>query len=233
MLSCPDGDLFIYILSRISSTTWMNFASFTDLRIPLVWKNMFPKSVSSASLDQHQIYAVFCMIKIESDVFDTSLVMVDSRLTDDVVFQNDVAIFENIAADFELSLEVYCQVIPSSVDFNGPSDHSIFHDDVTPSSSSFKSSTTKAFRTPSMPPLMPPSSLLTLRKEGLQSLLTPKRIRDKISHSVGRTFGRKFTSSMKNYPSSTPSSSFLTLRSSSTALTSLGASSLFAVQNSG
>lgn len=224
--------LFILVLHWILvwiSTWWQ----ITDLKIPLVWKNIFSTSVSSsASLHQHQIYAVFCLIKIKSDVFDTSLVLVDSRLTDDVVFENDVAIFENISHDFEVSLEVYCQVLPSSStprDFNGLSD-SILYDDVTSTASSKVGSFT-GFATPSMPP----SSLLTLpsRKESFQSVLTPKRIRDKISHSIGRTFGRKFASSMKNYPSTPSSSTSSFSRSSSTALSSSCTSSLFAVENSG
>jgi hypothetical protein len=99
------------------------------------------------------------------------------------------------------------------------------------STASSKVGSFTGFATPSMPP----SSLLTLpsRKESFQSVLTPKRIRDKISHSIGRTFGRKFASSMKNYPSTPSSSTSSFSRSSSTALSSSCTSSLFAVENSG
>ncbi|XP_051883809.1 rhotekin-2 isoform X2 [Pristis pectinata] len=52
-----------------------------------------------------QRFAVFCLLKIEAQIFDTEMVIVDKALTD-ICFE-DLIIFNDVKPDFELKLELY------------------------------------------------------------------------------------------------------------------------------
>eukprot|EP00062_Callorhinchus_milii_P001439 gi/632936577/ref/XP_007895406.1/ PREDICTED: rhotekin-2 isoform X2 [Callorhinchus milii] len=73
----------------------------SDIRIPLMWKD----SDHFNNRGKTQRFAVFCLLKIGANVFDTELVIVDKSLTD-ICFEN-LIIFNNTKPDFELKLEVY------------------------------------------------------------------------------------------------------------------------------
>ncbi|MBN3304385.1 RTKN2 protein, partial [Amia calva] len=73
----------------------------SGLRIPLMWKDSdhFNNRGSSRRV------AVFCLMKIGTEVFDTEMVVVDRSMTD-ICFDN-VTIFKRAGPEFELKLEIY------------------------------------------------------------------------------------------------------------------------------
>ncbi|XP_078080435.1 rhotekin-2 [Mustelus asterias] len=73
----------------------------SDIRIPLMWKD----SDHFNNRGKGQRFAVFCLVKIGTQIFDTQMVTVDKTLTD-ICFEN-LMIFEDVKPDFELQLEVY------------------------------------------------------------------------------------------------------------------------------
>lgn len=137
----------------------------TDVSIPLVWKTGIHHHILSSSMSssfgrssrkaEHELskkkFAVFCMFKVESDIFDTSLVTVDSSVTD-ISFEGDVAVFENIPSNFEILLEVYSTAINSD-------------------------------------------GSLSTNSSNNKTLSTPRRMKERLTASLGRTFGRKLVSS--------------------------------------
>ncbi|XP_051502769.1 rhotekin-2 isoform X2 [Myxocyprinus asiaticus] len=74
----------------------------SGLRIPLFWKD----SEHFNSKGSAQRVAVFCLMKIGSEIFDTDMVIADPSMTD-ICFEG-VNIFSEAKPDFELTLELYC-----------------------------------------------------------------------------------------------------------------------------
>ncbi|XP_069756857.1 rhotekin-2-like isoform X3 [Narcine bancroftii] len=73
----------------------------TDLRIPLMWKDSDHFNYRRRS----QRFAVFCLLKIEAEIFDAEMVIVDKALTD--ICFDDLIIFNDVKPNFELKLELY------------------------------------------------------------------------------------------------------------------------------
>ncbi|XP_052772225.1 rhotekin-like isoform X2 [Mya arenaria] len=75
----------------------------SDLRIPLMWKD----SDHFKNKGDHRRYAVFCLVKIGTEIYDTALISnVDRNMTD--LSFDDVIAFDNIPHDFECVIEIYC-----------------------------------------------------------------------------------------------------------------------------
>ncbi|XP_060698298.1 rhotekin-2 isoform X1 [Hemiscyllium ocellatum] len=73
----------------------------SDIRIPLMWKDSDHFNNRSKS----PRFAVFCLMKIHTQIFDTEMVIVDKTVTD-ICFEN-LMIFDDVKPEFELKLEVY------------------------------------------------------------------------------------------------------------------------------
>ncbi|KAM6956865.1 rhotekin-2 [Aplochiton taeniatus] len=87
----------------------------SGLRIPLMWKDSdhFNNKGSSRRV------AVFCLMKVGSEVFDTAMVVVDRSLTD-VCFEG-VTIFGEANPRFELKVELYsCAIEEEATLINTP-----------------------------------------------------------------------------------------------------------------
>ena len=79
--------------------------SLSDLRIPLVWR--MKDTCSEEGVKRAHKFAVFCIARIGSQIYDTCLVHpVDDLSTTDISF-SDVILFNKIAPHFELTIEVY------------------------------------------------------------------------------------------------------------------------------
>ncbi|XP_033125406.1 rhotekin-2-like isoform X1 [Anneissia japonica] len=74
----------------------------SDLRIPIVWK----EEDHIMNKGDHNRYAVFCLLKIGTEIYDTEMVTNVDRQSTDINF-DDVIIFENISHEFAFHLEVY------------------------------------------------------------------------------------------------------------------------------
>ncbi|XP_068111656.1 rhotekin-2 isoform X2 [Hyperolius riggenbachi] len=82
----------------------------SGIRIPLMWKD----TDHFSSKEKSQRYAVFCMLKLDQEVFDTNLVFVDKTMTD-ICFEN-VIVFTEARPDFQLKLDLYsCCMEDSSI----------------------------------------------------------------------------------------------------------------------
>ncbi|XP_041370423.1 rhotekin-2-like isoform X4 [Gigantopelta aegis] len=77
--------------------------SVSDLRIPLMWKD----SDHFKNKGDYRRYAVFCLLKIGTEIFDTSMISNVDRSMTDITF-DDVIVFNNIGHDFECKVEIYC-----------------------------------------------------------------------------------------------------------------------------
>uniref|UniRef100_A0A8D0HK98 Rhotekin n=1 Tax=Sphenodon punctatus TaxID=8508 RepID=A0A8D0HK98_SPHPU len=73
----------------------------SDLRIPLMWKDT---EYFKNKGDLHRC-AVFCLLQIGTELYDTEMVLVDRTLTD-ICFENAV-LFTEAGPDFELKVELY------------------------------------------------------------------------------------------------------------------------------
>uniref|UniRef100_A0A672KCW7 Rhotekin-2-like n=1 Tax=Sinocyclocheilus grahami TaxID=75366 RepID=A0A672KCW7_SINGR len=86
------------------------------LRIPLFWKDT--EHFNSKGTDPQRV-AVFCLMKIGSEIFDTEMVIADPSMTD-VCFEG-VKIFSEAKPDFELAFELYsCGLEEESTFVNTP-----------------------------------------------------------------------------------------------------------------
>ncbi|XP_072280315.1 rhotekin-2 [Pyxicephalus adspersus] len=82
----------------------------SGIRIPLMWKD----TDHFGSKEKSQRYAVFCMLKLDQEIFDTDMVIVDKTMTD-ICFEN-IIVFTEAKPDFELKLEIYsCCMEESSI----------------------------------------------------------------------------------------------------------------------
>ena len=88
--------------------------SLSDIRIPLVWRG---KDVNAEEGQKRaHKFAVFCIARIGSQIYDTCLVNpVDDLSTTDVSF-TDVILFNKIAPHFELTLEIYAHALDLNKD---------------------------------------------------------------------------------------------------------------------
>ncbi|XP_076372659.1 rhotekin-2-like isoform X2 [Tachypleus tridentatus] len=78
--------------------------SVSDIRIPLIWKDHFKNKGTNKK------FAIFCLVKIGTEIFDTSLIKNVDRNMTDITF-DDVIIFNEVSANFEFQLEVYSHII--------------------------------------------------------------------------------------------------------------------------
>ncbi|CAD7088397.1 unnamed protein product [Hermetia illucens] len=84
--------------------------SFSELRMPLMWRD----SDHFKNKGDYRRFAVFCLAKIGTEIYDTSLLCpVDRNLTD--ICFNDAILFTNVTPDFELKLEVYAVMMESDL----------------------------------------------------------------------------------------------------------------------
>ncbi|XP_025093561.1 rhotekin-2-like isoform X7 [Pomacea canaliculata] len=74
----------------------------SDIRIPLMWKD----TDHFKNKGDYRQYSVFCLLKVGTEIFDTSMINVDRSMTD-ITFE-DVLLFQDVPHDFELKFEVYC-----------------------------------------------------------------------------------------------------------------------------
>ncbi|XP_071485421.1 rhotekin-like [Diadema antillarum] len=74
----------------------------SDLQIPLMWRDVD----HIKNRGDHHRYAVFCLLKIDTQIYATQLVHNIDRKATDVTF-SDVIIFDNVRPDFTCTLEVY------------------------------------------------------------------------------------------------------------------------------
>ncbi|KAF6722960.1 Rhotekin [Oryzias melastigma] len=77
----------------------------SDLRIPLMWKD------SEYFKNKGELHrcAVFCLLRCDSEIHDTDIVMVDRTLTD-ICFEDPV-IFNKVGPDFQLRVELYSSCV--------------------------------------------------------------------------------------------------------------------------
>lgn len=75
----------------------------SDIRIPLMWKD----TDHFKNKGDYRRYAVFCLLRVGTDIYDTSMINNVDRSMTDLTF-DDVIVFENVPHDFECKLEVYC-----------------------------------------------------------------------------------------------------------------------------
>ncbi|XP_066488702.1 rhotekin isoform X2 [Tiliqua scincoides] len=73
----------------------------SDLRIPLMWKDT---EYFKHKGDLHRC-AVFCLLQLGTEIYDTEMVLVDRTLTD-ICFESSV-LFTEAGPDFELKVELY------------------------------------------------------------------------------------------------------------------------------
>ncbi|TRY89098.1 hypothetical protein DNTS_004569 [Danionella cerebrum] len=73
----------------------------SDLRIPLMWKDT---EYFKNKGELHRC-AVFCLLQLGGEIFDTDMVMVDRTLTD-ICFENTI-VFNEASPGFELRVELY------------------------------------------------------------------------------------------------------------------------------
>ncbi|XP_060064533.1 rhotekin-like isoform X1 [Ylistrum balloti] len=75
----------------------------SDIRIPLMWKD----TDHFKNKGDYRRFAVFCLVRIGTDLYDTSLISNVDRSMTDLSF-DDVISFDNVPHNFECKLEVYC-----------------------------------------------------------------------------------------------------------------------------
>ncbi|XP_054718580.1 rhotekin-2-like [Uloborus diversus] len=78
----------------------------SDLRMPLIWKD----SDHFKNRGDRRRFAVFCLLKIGTEVQDTAMVADVDRSMTDVAFE-DVNVFNTVPHDFEFRLEVYSHIL--------------------------------------------------------------------------------------------------------------------------
>lgn len=78
----------------------------SDIRMPLIWKD----TDHFKNKGDYRRFAVFCLLKIGTEIYDTTMVSNIDRSMTDVSFE-DVIVFNNIPAGFEFRMEVYSHVL--------------------------------------------------------------------------------------------------------------------------
>ncbi|KAF4518346.1 hypothetical protein B566_EDAN007073 [Ephemera danica] len=80
--------------------------SLSELRMPLMWRG----TDHFKNKGDYRRFAVFCLARIGTEIFDTTLVCPVDRSLTDVTFP-DVMLFQNVPADFRFTLEVYSHLL--------------------------------------------------------------------------------------------------------------------------
>lgn len=76
--------------------------SISEIRIPLMWRDVD----HFKNRGDYKRFAIFCLLKIDSQIYDTQLICDVDRQMTDVTF-DDLVVFNEIDHNFELTLEVY------------------------------------------------------------------------------------------------------------------------------
>merc|ERR1712154_750088 len=71
--------------------------SVSDIRIPLMWKDVDPFK----NKGDYRKYAVFCLLKVGTEIYDTSMIIDVDRTMTDITFE-DVILFEEVPHDFDM-----------------------------------------------------------------------------------------------------------------------------------
>ncbi|XP_059175381.1 rhotekin-like isoform X3 [Physella acuta] len=77
--------------------------SVSDIRIPLMWRD----ADHFKNKGDYRRYAVFCMLKVGTEIYDTTMISDVDRSMTDITFE-DVVLFDDVPHDFEMKFEVYC-----------------------------------------------------------------------------------------------------------------------------
>nr|CAD7401166.1 unnamed protein product [Timema cristinae] len=80
--------------------------SLSDLRMPLIWRD----TDHFKNKGDYRRFAVFCLARIGTEIYDTALLCPVDRALTDITFP-DVLLFNQIPADFEFRLEVYSHIL--------------------------------------------------------------------------------------------------------------------------
>ncbi len=83
--------------------------SLSDVRIPLMWRR---KDHMKDVGDSRQ-FAVFCLARIGSQIYDSTLIFPIDRSHTDINLE-DVFLFNKVSAHFEVTVEVYAKLLTSS-----------------------------------------------------------------------------------------------------------------------
>ncbi|XP_067131505.1 rhotekin-2-like isoform X2 [Centruroides vittatus] len=78
----------------------------SDIRMPLIWKD----SDHFKNKGDYRRFAVFCLLKIGTEIYDTVMINNVDRSMTDISFE-DVVVFNRVPPNFEFRLEVYSHVL--------------------------------------------------------------------------------------------------------------------------
>eukprot|EP00092_Neocalanus_flemingeri_P041723 GFUD01045444.1.p1 GENE.GFUD01045444.1~~GFUD01045444.1.p1 ORF type:complete len:466 (-),score=129.25 GFUD01045444.1:22-1419(-) len=113
LLGCSRLDTLRTELGLLTRGEWRNLqrsrlaeVSLSDLRIPLAWKQRDQLS----EMGDNKKFAVFCIIRSGTQVYDTSLISPIDRSVTDLSF-SDIFGFSNLPSDFVIKIEVYSHCI--------------------------------------------------------------------------------------------------------------------------
>ncbi|CAL7938090.1 unnamed protein product [Xylocopa violacea] len=95
-----------HLLLKTSTLKSKGKLSISDLRFPLMWRD----TDHFKNRGDYRRFAVFCVIRVGTEVHDTSLLYPVDREQTDISFP-DVLLFNNVPAEFELTLEVYSHIL--------------------------------------------------------------------------------------------------------------------------
>lgn len=76
--------------------------SVSEIRVPLMWRDVD----HFKGRGDYKRFAVFCLLKIDSQIYDTQLMTDIDRDVTDITF-DDVIVFNDVDRNFELKLEIY------------------------------------------------------------------------------------------------------------------------------
>ena len=117
MLGCTRLETLKTELGRLSRSDWiapdrsrLAEVSLSDLRIPLAWKQR--DQISDLAGDNKK-FAVFCIVRSGTQVYDTAMVTIDKSVTD-LAF-SDIFAFSNLSPGFQIKVEVYSHLINSGM----------------------------------------------------------------------------------------------------------------------
>uniref|UniRef100_A0A0A9ZDX0 Rhotekin n=1 Tax=Lygus hesperus TaxID=30085 RepID=A0A0A9ZDX0_LYGHE len=78
----------------------------SDLRMPLIWRD----TDHFKNKGDYRRFAVFCLAKVGTEMFDTSLLCPVDRSLTDLTFP-DILVFNQVPSDFTFTLEVYSHML--------------------------------------------------------------------------------------------------------------------------
>lgn len=91
---CCDDQIFLFY-----------YFFFTDIRIPLIWKD----SDYFKNKGDYRRFAVFCLLKIGTEIYDTIMVNVDRNITD--ICFDDTFHFNCVEPNFTFDLYIYARIL--------------------------------------------------------------------------------------------------------------------------